>query len=60
MDERYPYTLTHSDERSPTKDSGLVLIYRGKIGKLNRPYNKMGIMILGETTYSSITPIMTW
>ncbi len=31
MDERYPYTLTHSDDRSPTKDSGLVLIYRGKI-----------------------------
>ena len=33
MDERYPYTLTHSDDRSPTKDSGLVLIYRGKIRK---------------------------
>ena len=31
MDERYPYTLTHSDDRSPTKDNGLVLIYRGKI-----------------------------
>ena len=31
MDERYPYTLTHSDDRSPTKDSALVLIYRGKI-----------------------------
>ena len=36
MDERYPYTLTHSDDRSPTKDSALVLIYRGKIRKSMR------------------------